>query len=182
MTPRQTQCNHCHRFLTGALTPDVGHQGMAGDSLCSLPHHPNPCPWTADGGAGVECDYFDNYVDTGEGDVVVGDEVAQLRLELQQAQSVIDDERRQVQLLQLANTNLTNTHSRLASGASTSATTTATTTATSTSVTSVFTSPLMGTGYSSALATPYSSLGTTPAHLSSAAASLVAGNTASASQ
>ena len=180
---RQTQCTHCHRFLTGAPSPEVGHQGVPGGSICPLQHHPNPCPWTADSGtgAGAGCDYYANIVDTGEDDEV--DEVAQLRLQLQHAQSEIDDGRRQVQLLQLANTNLTDTHSRLASVATA---TTTTTTTTSTTVTGVFTAPLMGTGYSASLATPSSSLGmangSTPAHLSAAAASLVAGNSTPASQ
>ena len=40
------RCTRCHRYTTGAPSPEVDHQGCNGGSACTLPHHPDPCDWT----------------------------------------------------------------------------------------------------------------------------------------
>ena len=108
MAPRQTRCGHCHRYLVGAPHPDLGHLGAAGGSLCNLDHHPNPFGWS-DGD--TVCDFYENIVSEDHDEQIDG--AVSLQAQLQQALSERDAERRQVELLALANANLNSVHSQL---------------------------------------------------------------------
>ena len=182
---RQSQCPKCHRFLTGASSPEVGHQGTPGGSVCSLPHHPEPCTFSDDSGA--ICTFYESC--SMEDDAVVtaatgGLEAAQLQQQLVQLQQEKEAESRRANLLQLSNTNLQQTQARLqaevsqlgvfssiASGSFPPTTTT-------TTVTPSTTAPRMGTGFSQSFSSPslYSGVSHFPSSLNSAAASLVASN------
>ena len=47
---KMRQCSVCHRWVTGAPSPDVGHGDVAPGPRCTLLHHPAPCPWVGDKG------------------------------------------------------------------------------------------------------------------------------------
>ena len=49
------QCVVCHKFITGAPHPDLGHQDGPAGPECSLRHHPLPCPYVSE--KGVPCSY-----------------------------------------------------------------------------------------------------------------------------
>ena len=38
-------CPGCHRYVTSAPSPDLGHGEVSPGVKCNLPHHPHPCPW-----------------------------------------------------------------------------------------------------------------------------------------
>ena len=45
-TAEMRQCSKCHRYVTGAPSPGLDHQGGVQGPLCALPHHPPICTWT----------------------------------------------------------------------------------------------------------------------------------------
>ena len=102
---RQTQCISCHRFLTGAPQPEVDHQGAPHGSLCTLPHHPDPCEWHDE--QGNPCTHHQPGAAGGE------DELTRLRVQMQRLQEERDEERRRAELLQMTNSNLMSVQSRL---------------------------------------------------------------------
>ena len=195
MTGRQSQCLKCHRWLTGSPTPEVGHQGQAGGTVCSLTHHPSPCPFKDENG--VLCSFYEQQqyeenaaaaaataaahssdVLTAAPPVSSHTEAAQLHLQQQllQMQQERDAERRQVELLQMSNHNLRETQARLGQLPVMSSSLTTTTS----TVSSSFCARMMGTGFSQSLVTPSpsfaSSISSFPASLHSAASALAAGN------
>ena len=123
MTNRQSQCQQCHRFLVNAPNPEVGHQGVPGGTLCSLPHHPQPCPWTYD--SGEKCAFYQPpvsevpvNVSESSGDSEDGGPVldpASLQQEVLQLRQQQQEDSRRLQLLQLANSNLMQNQERLTS-------------------------------------------------------------------
>ena len=169
-------CVNCHRYITGAPDPSVDHSGGAPGTQCSLPHHPQPCPGTDR--RGHDCQYEESRDDdlgvrlldderddlgTGGPGLVSsqGPEVNPLQALVDQLQRERDEERRQVELLQMRNNNLQNSQSALSQQllsqqgmfAGTVVSSSATL-STSTSTTTISGTPRMGTGYSSCLVTP----------------------------
>ena len=202
MSTRQSQCTKCHRFLTGASSPEVGHLGAPGGSVCSLSHHPEPCSYTDEDGA--ICTFYESIrldedsaassaasamVSVATTAVSAGDspDVVLLQQQLHQLQQEKEAERRRANLLQLSNSNLQQVQARLQAEVSLWGSSPSMTTGTSfppaTTTTTVTPSafvPRMGTGFSQTFSSPSPSLqsgvSTVPTVLNSAAASLAASN------
>ena len=106
MPNRQTQCHSCHRYLTGAPHPDVDHQGAPHGSLCTLEHHPPPCAWVDESGAGCahHLQVLHEPPPVSEPEAV-SDEVALLREQMARLQAERDEERRCAELLHITNSN-----------------------------------------------------------------------------
>ena len=124
------QCISCHRYLTGAPRPDLGHGDAPSGPECSLPHHPSPCPWV--GPRGQPCPYIPpsalppppvsapsasasstapvtttvSNTETPSGEHLLLQELQQLRRER-------EEEARRVEQLTLANSNLRESQARL---------------------------------------------------------------------
>ena len=186
MTGRQSQCTQCHRYLTGSPSLEVGHQGAPGDSVCTLQHHPRPCPWI--GEDGTPCPFYPSEDDSHVlGDNDTGDDVAQLRQQLQELENQREEERRRAELLELANTNLTQAQQRLQQenlslrgNSLGSLSSLSTTTITTPSFT-----PRMGTGYSASFSSPLTTSvmsSSVPHSVPAAVSALVAANSMPASQ
>ena len=45
LNSRMRLCPGCHRYVTLAPSPDLGHGEVQPGVKCNLPHHPSPCPW-----------------------------------------------------------------------------------------------------------------------------------------
>ena len=147
MTGRQSQSSQCHRFLTGSPNPEVGHQGVPGDSQCSLQHHPPPCPWTDSSGA--PCTHYPPARDVGESEAA--EEAIQVQLENVWRER--EQERLQIEQLQIANRNLILNQERLRAEYRPGVPSVAGfSTATTTTVSSSFCPLLTGTGFSSGFA------------------------------
>ena len=133
---RQSQCIRCHRWLTGSPSSEVGHHGVAGGSVCSLEHHPAPCPFISE--SGEACAFYGQSSDNDSASLhhEVSD-VGELQQQLRQLRQQQQESDRQMQLLQITNNNLTESHSRLQTewnlrGGSSVATLTSTTTSSTT--------------------------------------------------
>ena len=50
------RCTKCHRYSTGAPTPDVDHAGCGTGNACTLSHYPVPCDWADE--QGRPCQYL----------------------------------------------------------------------------------------------------------------------------
>ena len=172
------RCTTCHRYVTGAPTPDLDHGGVGSGPDCTLEHHTASCDWEDDRRIGVTCSYFPDTVP-----VSVPEEqnaVQLLEERLAQLQREKEEESRRANLLQISNNNLRDSQSQLQQqnvhlqnlshhSFYASATTTTTTT-------SALSAPLMGTGFTSSFMTPVSSTGVSvpasfPSSLASAASS-----------
>ena len=177
-------CPGCHRYVTSAPSPDLGHGEVSPGVKCNLPHHPHPCPW-------LDChDQPCTYqhpppappsvslpplplspaasqaltYSQATGDAPAGDQTL-----LQQLEELRREKEEQVQRaeqLAVANTNLRqNQHllsQQLLQQQSTVVSSSTTSTTTSTVLSSLSMRPVMGTGYSSAFGV------TTPSSFSSA--------------
>ena len=163
------QCGTCHRFITGAPRPELGHQDGPAGPECSLPHHPQPCPWVSDR-TGQPCSYVPapplllppltttstvsattspatiSETLVGATSSSVPDELARLRREKEEAE-------RNAELLRVANRNLQASQQHLLQQQSALSvpfsSSTTTTTATSTFSSLLSSRPAMGIGYSS---------------------------------
>ena len=195
---KMCQCVTCHWFITGAPDPSCDHTEGASGPLCVLPHHPPPCPRVdkhgnpctyhaiAESAAAALAAHVPDSAPGPGSSHGTPEDVTLLRQQLEDLQRERDEEKRRAEMLQVANSNLQDSHQRLsrqiafdrpsisfpAMPATTSFTTFPTTTTTSLNV-----APRTGIGYSSSIYTqrtaPYSSAHT-PSH-TSASVSLLTG-------
>ena len=160
------QCVSCHKFVTGAPHPDVGHQDGPAGPECNLPHHPPPCPWVNDR-TGQPCSYIPpsapslsstvspsvstapvTITETPVGGVLsLPEQMAQLRRER-------EEEARRVELLTMANNNLRESQARMSQQLqlqqySPAVSISSTATTTTSSLSSISRRPSMGIGFSS---------------------------------
>ena len=176
------QCQVCHRFITGANSPDVDHHACPpGRGNCDLPHHPQPCPFVDDRGA--PCDHVP--LSPTPPHTSASESRSEERTLLQQIETLRrekEEEATRSNRLLLANINLRenqeklhqeNNQLRLVSP-STSSFTPTTTTTTSSSSSSSLSRPSMGVGYSNSFGAsiPSTAGGSIPGSIASAAQSL----------
>ena len=119
------QCVTCHRFVTGAPDPSVDHTEGTSGPLCVLSHHPPPCPMVDR--HGNPCTYHAiaesaaaalaaHVPDSAPGPGCshgTPEDVTLLRQQLEELQRERDEEKRRAEMLELANSNLQDSHQRL---------------------------------------------------------------------
>ena len=97
-TAEMHQCSKCHRYVTGAPSPGLDHQGGVQGPLCALPHHPPICTWTDTRGNPCSFHFSSDPSDKSPTETPT-QELERLRREKDEASKRAD-------LLQVANTNL----------------------------------------------------------------------------
>ena len=168
-TPRLTmrRCARCHRYSTGAPSPDVDHGGSGTGASCNLAHYPAPCDWTDE--RGRACQYLPDQVRNVEGlheDLGAGGgmdpSLAAALQQLEQLRKEKEEETRRAEMLHQANVNLRQTQDRLQQLQSQHPVSSPVVTMTTRTTTTVSTAPMMGTatappglGWCRALPLPY---------------------------
>ena len=169
------QCATCHRFITGAPSPELGHEdGIAGPN-CVLPHHPLPCPWVDRNGQpcsqlqlpsvlplATQAASHTSTSSEAQGGAPGGDQTVLQQLEAMRREK--EEQARRLEQLSIANANLRSNQSILSQELSKhSGITPSSIFFTSTTTTTTFSSfsgrPLMGTGYSTSFGMSTSSSG-----------------------
>ena len=155
--------------MTGSPTPDLDHHGVGTGVECTLEHHPAPCDWEDDRRS-VLCSFYADHVSVSEASSEEAPSAVQLLEErLAQLQREKEEESRRANLLQISNNNLRESQSQLHQQYSPHLGAYAPpTTSTTTSTTTMFSAPLMGTGFTCSCMAPLPSTGV---YLSSSLAS-----------